>query len=71
MKTLLRGVWAVKVAGLARSQGCCAKLCGVWRAKGTIIEDPPGMRLGITMKRRLAYLRDLDGSKLCGLSFMG
>jgi catechol 2,3-dioxygenase-like lactoylglutathione lyase family enzyme len=32
---------------------------------GTAIEDPPGIRPGGTMF--LAYLRDPDGNKLCGL----
>lgn len=31
---------------------------------GTAIEDPPGVRSGIMY---LAYLRDPDGNKLCGL----
>ena len=38
---------------------------------GTSIEDPPGVRVGSTMKLYLAYLRDPDGNKLCGLYFMG
>lgn len=34
---------------------------------GTSIEEPPGVREGPTGKMYLAYLRDPDGNKLCGL----
>jgi catechol 2,3-dioxygenase-like lactoylglutathione lyase family enzyme len=34
---------------------------------GTRCEDPPGVREGATSKLYLAYLRDPDGNKLCGL----
>ncbi|HEY2753168.1 VOC family protein [Phenylobacterium sp.] len=34
---------------------------------GTSIEDPPGIREGGFGKLYLAYLRDPDGNKLCGL----
>ncbi len=34
---------------------------------GTSIEDPPGWREGGFGKLYLAYLRDPDGNKLCGL----
>lgn len=34
---------------------------------GTSIEDPPGLREGSVGKLYLAYLRDPDGNKLCGL----
>ena len=34
---------------------------------GTPIEDPPGIRQGSFGKLYLAYLRDPDGNKLCGL----
>ena len=34
---------------------------------GTAIEDPPGIRKGATMEMYLAYLRDPDGNKICGL----
>jgi len=34
---------------------------------GTSIEDPPGERQGPAGKMYLAYLRDPDGNKLCGL----
>jgi len=34
---------------------------------GTSIEDPPGYRQGGFGKLYLAYLRDPDGNKLCGL----
>jgi catechol 2,3-dioxygenase-like lactoylglutathione lyase family enzyme len=40
-------------------------------AGGTAIEDPPGVRSGATGKMYLAYLRDPDGNKLCGLHRMG
>jgi catechol 2,3-dioxygenase-like lactoylglutathione lyase family enzyme len=36
-------------------------------AGGTSIEDPPGVREGPTGRMYLAYLRDPDGNKLCGL----
>lgn len=36
-------------------------------AGGTTCEDPPGIREGAGMKLYLAYLRDPDGNKLCGL----
>lgn len=34
---------------------------------GTTCEDPPGVREGPGGKIYLAYLRDPDGNKLCGL----
>ena len=37
---------------------------------GTAIEDPPGIREGAKGKLYLAYLRDPDGNKLCGLHRM-
>ncbi len=36
-------------------------------AGGTSIEDPPGWRTNAFGKLYLAYLRDPDGNKLCGL----
>ena len=36
-------------------------------AGGTAIEDPPGIRENAFGKLYLAYLRDPDGNKLCGL----
>ncbi|MEK8050004.1 VOC family protein [Ideonella sp. DXS22W] len=36
-------------------------------AGGTPCEDPPGVREGAGGKLYLAYLRDLDGHKLCAL----
>jgi catechol 2,3-dioxygenase-like lactoylglutathione lyase family enzyme len=36
-------------------------------AGGTSIEDPPGYRENAYGKLYLAYLRDPDGNKLCGL----
>lgn len=38
-------------------------------AGGTACEDPPGLRQGSNLY--LAYLRDPDGNKLCGLHRMG
>ena len=37
---------------------------------GTTCEDPPGVRAGGMGKMYLAYLRDPDGNKLCGLHRM-
>ncbi len=37
---------------------------------GTSIEDPPGIRQGPAGSMYLAYLRDPDGNKLCGLHRM-
>jgi catechol 2,3-dioxygenase-like lactoylglutathione lyase family enzyme len=34
---------------------------------GAAIEDPPGVREGGAVRLYLAYLRDPDGNKLCGL----
>jgi catechol 2,3-dioxygenase-like lactoylglutathione lyase family enzyme len=34
---------------------------------GTTCEDPPGVREGAGGKMYLAYMRDPDGNKLCGL----
>lgn len=34
---------------------------------GTPIENPPGIRQGVSMKLYLAYLRDPDGNKLCAV----
>ena len=39
-------------------------------AGGTAIEDPPGVRDGSFGSLYLAYLRDPDGNKLCGLHRM-
>ncbi|MGZ3375528.1 MAG: VOC family protein [Phenylobacterium sp.] len=36
-------------------------------AGGVTCEDPPGVREGAVGKLYLAYLRDPDGNKLCGL----
>lgn len=36
-------------------------------AGGVSIEDPPGVREGPSGRMYLAYLRDPDGNKLCGL----
>ena len=38
---------------------------------GTTCEDPPGVREGGMGKMYLAYLRDPDGNKLCGIHRMG
>ena len=37
---------------------------------GTTCEDPPGVREGAAGKLYLAYLRDPDGHKICGLHRM-
>jgi catechol 2,3-dioxygenase-like lactoylglutathione lyase family enzyme len=37
---------------------------------GTSIEDPPGVRQGSAGPLYLAYLRDPDGNKLCGVHRM-
>ncbi len=34
---------------------------------GSTCEDPPGVRTGPAGSLYLAYLRDLDGNKICGL----
>ena len=39
-------------------------------AGGTSCEEPPGIRDGVAGKMYLAYLRDLDGNKLCALHRM-
>lgn len=39
-------------------------------AGGTAIEDPPGVREAAAGKLYLAYLRDLDGHKICALHRM-
>ena len=39
-------------------------------AGGVTCEDPPGVREGGSGKMYLAYLRDPDGNKLCGLHRM-
>jgi len=39
-------------------------------AGGTSVEDPPGIRAGSFGPLYLAYLRDPDGHKLCGLHRM-
>ena len=36
-------------------------------AGGTSCEDPPGMRQGAAGQLYLAYLRDPDGNKICGM----
>ena len=39
-------------------------------AGGTSIEDPPGVREAAAGKLYIAYLRDLDGNKICALHRM-
>jgi catechol 2,3-dioxygenase-like lactoylglutathione lyase family enzyme len=39
-------------------------------AGGVSIEDPPGVRQGPGGKLYLAYLRDLDGNKICAMHRM-
>jgi catechol 2,3-dioxygenase-like lactoylglutathione lyase family enzyme len=36
---------------------------------GATIEDPPGVRQGLSGEEYLAYLRDPDGNKLCAFMF--
>jgi len=40
-------------------------------AGGTPIEDPPGVRVNSAGRLYVAYLRDLDGHKICALHRMG
>ena len=40
-------------------------------AGGKSIEDPPGVREAAAGKLYIAYLRDLDGNKICALHRMG
>jgi catechol 2,3-dioxygenase-like lactoylglutathione lyase family enzyme len=49
-----------------------AEQANAWHAAGlanggTSCEDPPGVREGANGKLYLAYLRDPDGNKICGL----
>ncbi len=49
-----------------------AEQADAWHAAGlahggTACEDPPGLRQGPSATLYLAYLRDPDGNKLCGL----
>jgi catechol 2,3-dioxygenase-like lactoylglutathione lyase family enzyme len=49
-----------------------AEQADAWHASGlahggTTCEEPPGVREGVVGKLYLAYLRDPDGNKLCGL----
>ena len=49
-----------------------AEQADAWHAAGvanggTSCEDPPGVREGANGKLYLAYLRDPDGNKICGL----
>lgn len=51
------------------------EMADAWHAAGVAnggatCEDPPGVREGATGKMYLAYLRDPDGNKLCGLHRM-
>lgn len=53
-----------------------AEQVDAWHAAGVACggkscEEPPGVRDGATGKLYLAYLRDLDGNKLCALHRMG
>ncbi|MGC2779658.1 MAG: VOC family protein [Bradyrhizobium sp.] len=40
-------------------------------AGGTTCENPPGVREGSAGRLYLAYLRDLDGNKLCAMHRLG
>jgi catechol 2,3-dioxygenase-like lactoylglutathione lyase family enzyme len=53
-----------------------SEVADAWHAAGvanggTTCEDPPGVREGGMGKMYLAYLRDPDGNKLCGIHRMG
>jgi len=53
-----------------------AEQADAWHAAGiangaTTCEEPPGVRESPTGKFYLAYLRDLDGNKLCALHRIG
>jgi catechol 2,3-dioxygenase-like lactoylglutathione lyase family enzyme len=53
-----------------------AEQADAWHVAGiangaTTCEDPPGIREAPTGKFYLAYLRDLDGNKLCALHRIG
>ena len=53
-----------------------AEQVDAWHAAGVVCggkscEEPPGVREGATGKLYIAYLRDLDGNKLCALHRMG
>src|ERR1700712_4559754 len=53
-----------------------AEQVDAWHAAGVAgggksCEEPPGVRQGTAGKMYLAYLRDLDGNKLCALHRMG
>jgi catechol 2,3-dioxygenase-like lactoylglutathione lyase family enzyme len=53
-----------------------AEQADAWHAAGLAqggvsCEDPPGVRAGNMGNLYLAYLRDLDGNKLCALHRMG
>jgi catechol 2,3-dioxygenase-like lactoylglutathione lyase family enzyme len=53
-----------------------AEQADAWHAAGVAnggksCENPPGVREGSAGKLYLAYLRDLDGNKLCALHRMG
>ncbi len=81
------GIFAVTspIDGNAASQGnggtigfamASQEQADAWHAAGvanggTSIEDPPGVREGAFGPLYLAYLRDPDGNKLCGLFRMG
>ena len=51
------------------------EMVDAWHATGIACgavscEEPPGVRVGATGKLYLAYLRDLDGHKLCAMHRM-
>jgi catechol 2,3-dioxygenase-like lactoylglutathione lyase family enzyme len=53
-----------------------AEQADAWHAAGianggTTCEEPPGVREGAAGKIYLAYLRDLDGNKICALHRIG
>ena len=63
---------ATPMAGRSASVSTRPEEVDAWHAAGveaggTPIEDPPGWRENAFGKLYLAYLRDPDGNKLCGL----
>jgi len=59
--------WPVTRAEVARPEEVDAWHQAGVAAGGTPIEDPPGVRSNAFGALYLAYLRDPDGNKLCGL----
>ena len=68
---------ATSANGATIGFACASKeQADAWHAAGVAhggvsIEDPPGVREGAFGNLYLAYLRDPDGNKICGLHRMG